>query len=121
MSRSRGPAIDPRIDPEGKRLPIKLDSTSNGEFVPVPLSGVNRAGNRLAHDLAFQNLKRLSLEKRRFLGSACGAASTLLGFNTANRPGGKARGFFAVLPGAGGGPQAPRGPARPRRHTRVSP
>ncbi len=25
--------IDPRIDPEGKRLPIKLDSTSNGEFV----------------------------------------------------------------------------------------
>jgi hypothetical protein len=27
-----------RIDPEGKRLPIKLDSTSNGEFVPVPLS-----------------------------------------------------------------------------------
>jgi len=32
-----------RIDPEGKRLPIKLDSTSNGEFLPVPLSGANRA------------------------------------------------------------------------------
>ena len=31
--------IDSRIDPEGRRLPIKLDTTSNGEFVPVPLSG----------------------------------------------------------------------------------
>ena len=52
MSRQPGPRIDPpmdpRIDPDGKRLPIKLDSTSNGEFVPVPLSGVNRAANRLA-------------------------------------------------------------------------
>jgi hypothetical protein len=24
-------------DPCGRRLPIKLDSTSNGEFIPVPL------------------------------------------------------------------------------------
>ena len=23
-------------DPEGKRLPIKLDATSNGEFEPIP-------------------------------------------------------------------------------------
>lgn len=41
---------EPRSDPEGKRLPIKLDSTSNGEFVPVPLSPINRAANRLAHE-----------------------------------------------------------------------
>jgi len=34
------------VDPEGKRLPIKLDATSNGEFVPVPLSSANRAANR---------------------------------------------------------------------------
>src|SRR3954469_20689407 len=92
MSRSRRPAIDP----EGKRLPLKLDSTSNGEFVPVPLSGVNRAGNRLAHDLAFQNLRKLSLEKRRFLVSACGAASTLLALNTATAAAGKTGGFFDV-------------------------
>ena len=26
------------IDPEGRRLPIKLDTTSNGEFAPVPLA-----------------------------------------------------------------------------------
>jgi hypothetical protein len=96
MSRSRGPAIDPRIDPEGKRLPIKLDSTSNGEFVPVPLSSVNRAANRLAHELAFHHSRKLSLEKRRFLVSACGAASTLLAFNTANAAAGKSGGFFDV-------------------------
>ena len=30
--------MTPLNDPDGRRLPIKLDSTSNGEFVPVPLS-----------------------------------------------------------------------------------
>ena len=40
------------IDAEGKRLPIKLDATSNGEFVPVPLSATNRAANRRAHEAA---------------------------------------------------------------------
>ena len=25
----------PELDPDGQRLPIKLDSTSNGEFAPV--------------------------------------------------------------------------------------
>jgi predicted TIM-barrel fold metal-dependent hydrolase len=93
MSRFRGPAID-RIDPEGKRLPIKLDSTSNGEFVPVPLSSANRAANRLAHEFASQNSKKLSLEKRKFLVSACGAASTLLAFNTAHAAAGRSGGFF---------------------------
>ena len=39
-------------DPEGKRLPIKLDSTSNGEFAPVPLWPANIEANRLAHEAA---------------------------------------------------------------------
>ena len=34
-----------RIDPDGVRLPIKLDTTSNGEFLPVPLSSVNLVAN----------------------------------------------------------------------------
>ena len=42
-------------DPEGRRLPIKLDATSNGEFVPVPLSGANREANRRAHEAAAAN------------------------------------------------------------------
>jgi len=33
-------------DPHGTRLPIKLDTTSNGEFVPVPLTSANREANR---------------------------------------------------------------------------
>jgi predicted TIM-barrel fold metal-dependent hydrolase len=84
------------MDPQGKRLPIKIDSTSNGEFVPVPLSGVNRAGNRLAHESASLCSKRMGVNRRSFLISACGAASTLLAFNAANAAAGKTAGFFDV-------------------------
>jgi len=87
-----------RIDPEGTRLPIKLDTTSNGEFLPVPLSDANREANRLAHEAATQNAKRLGLSRRDFLVSACGAASTLLAFNAANAAAGRTGGFFE-LPG----------------------
>ena len=88
------------IDPDGSRLPIKLDTTSNGEFVPVPLSPANHAANRLAHEAAERNSKRLNLSKRRFLVSACGAASTLLSFNAANAAAGRAGGWFALPPEA---------------------
>jgi hypothetical protein len=88
------------IDPEGQRLPIKLDATSNGEFVPVPLSPANRAANRLAHEAATQNAKRLGLSRRDFLISACGAASALLAFNAANAAVGKRGGFFDLEPDA---------------------
>ena len=85
-----------RIDPEGKRLPIKLDSTSNGEFVPVPLSPANRGANRRAHEHASVFSRKLSLDRRSFLVSACGAASTLLAFNAANAAAGRTGGFFDV-------------------------
>ena len=65
------------IDPHGQRLPIKLDTTSNGEFVPVPLSPVNHATNYIAQQSATVNAGRLGLGRRDFLLSACGAASTL--------------------------------------------
>ena len=93
------------IDPEGRRLPIKLDTTSNGEFAPVALSPANRAGNRLAHEAATQNAKRLGLTRRDFLVSACGAASALLAFNTANAAAGKRGGFFELEPEAALEPQ----------------
>ena len=82
-------------DPDGRRLPIKLDSTSNGEFMPVPLSPANRAANRLAHEAASENAKRLGVTRRGFLLSACGAASTLLAFNKAH---GTASGFYDLAP-----------------------
>ena len=84
------------IDPEGRRLPIKLDTTSNGEFEPVPLSRTNRAGNRLAQEAVSQNAKRLGLGRRDFLVSACGAASALLAFNAASAAAGKRGGFFEL-------------------------
>ena len=86
----------PAIDPEGTRLPIKLDSTSNGEFAPVPLSPANREANRLAHAFAAQNAKRLGISRRQFLTSCRGAASTLLAFNAANAAAGRSGGFFDV-------------------------
>jgi len=82
------------VDPAGTRLPIKLDSTSNGEFVPVPLSPANREANRLAHAAASRNAKRLQFSKREFLISACGAATTLLSFNAANATAGRTGGYF---------------------------
>jgi hypothetical protein len=87
----------PSNDPQGRRLPIKLDSASNGEFVPVPLSTANRAANRLAHATASENAKRLGLSRRQFLISSCGAASTLLAFNAAH---GKTGGFYDLAPEA---------------------
>ncbi|HEX6266011.1 MAG TPA: hypothetical protein VFZ81_03860, partial [Burkholderiales bacterium] len=99
---------DARIDPEGKCLPIKLDSTSNGEFVPVPLSATNRAANRLAHESASVFSKNLGLSRRSFLVSACGAASTLLAFNAANAAAGKTGGFFDLPKDAALDPQLAR-------------
>ena len=93
------------IDAEGKRLPIKLDATSNGEFVPVPLSPSNRAANRLAHETATENAKRLGISRREFLISACGAATALLAFNRANATAAKRGGFFEIEPKAALEPQ----------------
>ncbi len=84
----------PDSDPDGTRLPIKLDSTSNGEFAPVPLWPANLEANRLAHQAATENCRRLSNSKRTFLTSACGVASTLLAFNAANAAAGRTGGFF---------------------------
>ncbi len=79
------------IDPEGTRLPIKLDSTSNGEYLPLPLAPANVLANRLAHEHATANARNLGISRRKFLISSCGAASTLLAFNQAH---GTAGGFY---------------------------
>jgi len=47
-----------RQDKQGTRLPIKVDSTSNGEYEPIPISEVNERANRLALQLAEQHAKR---------------------------------------------------------------
>ncbi len=83
-------------DPEGKRLPIKLDSTSNGEFMPIPLDVTNRRANQLAQRSASENARRRGIDRRAFMVSACGTASTLLTFNAANAASGKNGGFFVL-------------------------
>ena len=83
------------IDPEGHRLPVKIDTTSNGEFEPVPLAAGN-PGNRLAHEAVSANAKRTGMNRRDFLVSACGAASALIAFNAANAAAGRRGGFFEL-------------------------
>jgi len=83
-------------DPEGRRLPVKLDTTTNGEYEPIPLTSVHRVANQLAFDTATENAKRLGVSRRSFLVSACGAASTLLAMNEAYARSGPRGGFFDI-------------------------
>ena len=84
------------FDPEGKRLPIKLDSTSNGEFMPIPLDSTNGRANQLAQRSASENARRRGVDRRAFMVSACGAASALLALNAANAASGRTGGFFEL-------------------------
>ena len=83
-------------DPYGTRLPIKVDTTTNGEFAPLPLSAVQREANGRAHAAATANAKRLGLTRRSFLVSAAGAASTLLAMNAAHAARGPRGGSYAL-------------------------
>jgi hypothetical protein len=83
-------------DPHGARLPIKIDTTSNGEFAPVALSRANVLGNRLAHERVGELARRSGMKRRDFLMSSCGAASALLAFNAAHAAAGAHGGFFDV-------------------------
>src|SRR5262249_42405809 len=99
------------IDPEGRRLPIKLDTTSNGEFAPVPLSAANLAGNRLAHEAASHNAKRLGVGRREFLAAAGGAGARFVPQQPAQRRGGQARVLLGEESGAPPGAAARAGGA----------
>ena len=74
------------------RLPIKIDSTSNGEFRPVPVGPDHRAARRLAVERIAGNARRIDVSRRGFLTGLCGAATTLLAyqevFAAAGAPGG---------------------------------
>ncbi len=87
-----------RNDPAGRRLPIKLDSTSNGEFAPVPLPAAARAARQAAHDTVDAAARRLNLTRRQYLVCTLGAAATLAAFNRAFAATGQRGGRYA-LPG----------------------
>lgn len=97
--------MNKRNDPEGTRLPIKVDSTSNGEFAPLPLARRNDIANRAALEDAHRFARRMGLSRRNFLISSCGAASTLLAFNEINAAAGKVGGAYAIAPDAAEDPE----------------
>jgi predicted TIM-barrel fold metal-dependent hydrolase len=86
----------PDFDPDGRRLPVKLDSTSNGEFAPVPLDASLHYANHLARAWSVELARKLGRSRRSFLTSLCGAASTLLAFNAAHARAGRSGGFFEI-------------------------
>ena len=70
-------------DPDGMRLPIKVDSNSNSEFMPRALNSLNEYGNSLALSNCDENARRVGKSRRSFLVSSAGTATTLLAFNEA--------------------------------------
>ncbi|HEX4859392.1 MAG TPA: amidohydrolase family protein [Usitatibacteraceae bacterium] len=87
------PTADPAIV---DRLPIKLDSASNGEYEPLPLAREHHHANHLALEAAGRMARHKGQTRRDFLVSACGAASTLLSMNEAYAAAGKRGGAFDV-------------------------
>ena len=83
-------------DPEGKLLPVKIDAASNGEFEPIALEPVHHLARRVALDAAGENAKRLGVDRRTFLVSSCGVATTLMGMNAAYAAQGPRGGFFEL-------------------------
>ena len=83
-------------DPDGFRLPIKIDNASNGEFEPLPLDKRNVVGNEQALKDADEAARKLGQDRRTFLVGACGAASTLLSLNAVNAAAGKTGSYFEV-------------------------
>jgi uncharacterized protein len=63
---------------EDPGLPIKFGPCSNGEFVPPPLSAVEREAIRRARVACDQNALSVGMSRRRFLFTASAAATTLL-------------------------------------------
>lgn len=89
-----------RHDPDGLRLPIKIDTTTNGEFMPRPLSAAARRARLGAREAATALARRLGLSRRSFLTSSAGAAATLLAINEAFAAEGATGGRYAVPPEA---------------------
>ncbi len=78
------------------KLPIKIDSTSNGEFVPRPLEPINIVANESARTALAKAARRTGMPRRTFVQTAAAVATTLAAFNKVNAAAGRDGGFFAV-------------------------
>jgi uncharacterized protein len=77
-------------------LPVKVDPTSNGEFRPVPLAEPVARANAEAERRIGAHARRVGLDRRAFLQSLCGAATTFLTLNEAFAALGNIGGQFRV-------------------------
>jgi predicted TIM-barrel fold metal-dependent hydrolase len=83
-------------------LPIKLDSTSNGEYWPcAPDPALARARRAAAAEIA-RNARRTGMSRREYLRTCCGAATVLLAMNQLGCRGGR----YGVRPEAALDPAA---------------
>jgi hypothetical protein len=78
------------------QLPIKLDTTSNGEFEPVELPCDALAARQLAQAQVEAAAQRINLSRRRYVVSQLGAAATLAAFNQAFAAAGKRGGRYDI-------------------------
>lgn len=81
-------------------LPIKLDSTSNGEFAPVPLDAVARHARASAREAVQAAARRVGLSRRDYLVSLLGAAASLSAFDSAFAAAGREGGRYVLPPEA---------------------
>jgi uncharacterized protein len=72
----RIPGMAKRSEDPG--IPIKFGPCSNGEFVPPPLSAVEREAIRRARVACDRNARSVGISRRQFLFTASAAATTLL-------------------------------------------
>lgn len=75
-------------------LPVKLDSTSNGEYIPISLTRAEAQARTSAVEAIHDAARRTGRNRRAFLASSCAAAATLLAFNRANAAQGITGGYF---------------------------
>ena len=84
----------------GTPLPIKVESTSNGEYAPIPVGRTIARATELAALRITENARWKGIERRKFLASLCGVATTLLTLNQAFAARGNTGGRFEVPPTA---------------------
>jgi predicted TIM-barrel fold metal-dependent hydrolase len=85
-----------RTEDDGLRLPVKLDSTSNGEYEPIQLAPVERRANEAAWSATAEGARRTGMQRRSYLASACGAAATLFAFDQAFASAGRTAGRYDI-------------------------
>jgi uncharacterized protein len=86
------------MDDRDPGLPIKLGPCSNGEYTPPPTSEMVREAVRRARAMCDDNARRVGMDRRRFLLSSMGAATTLaaLGACAFESSGGRSGGTYDV-------------------------